>query len=45
MAAMMMAVVLTVCAATPTGSFAFASGADAQSQAGFRHVKEMLETV
>lgn len=32
MAAMMMAVVLTVCAATPAGSFAFASGADAQSQ-------------
>ena len=31
-AAMMMAVVLTVCAATPTGSFAFASGADTQSQ-------------
>ncbi len=31
MAAMMMAVVLTVCAATPAGSFAFASGVDAQS--------------
>lgn len=31
MAAMMMAVVLTVCAATPAGSFAFALGADAQS--------------
>lgn len=30
-AAMMMTVVLTVCAATPAGSFAFASGADAQS--------------
>ncbi|MDE6853131.1 MAG: prealbumin-like fold domain-containing protein, partial [Lachnospiraceae bacterium] len=32
-AAMMMAVVLTVCAATPAGSFAFASSADAQSEA------------
>ena len=40
MAAMMMAVVLTVCAATPTGSFAFASGADAQSQAAEEVVTE-----
>lgn len=40
MAAMMMAVVLTVCAAAPTGSFAFASGADVQSQAEEETVTE-----
>ncbi len=40
MAAMMMAVVLTVCAATSAGSFAFASGADAQSKAAEEAVTE-----
>lgn len=39
-AAMMMAVVLTVCAATPAGSFAFASGADAQSNTAEEAVTE-----
>lgn len=39
-AAMMMAVVLTVCAATPAGSFAFASSADAQSEAVGKAVTE-----
>ena len=39
-AAMMMAVVLTVCAATPAGSFAFASSADAQSETVGKAVTE-----
>lgn len=40
MAAMMMAVVLTVCTVAPTGSFAFASGADIQSNAAGETVTE-----
>lgn len=40
MAAMMLAMVLTVCAAAPAGSFAFASGADAQSKAAEEAVTE-----
>ena len=40
MAAVMLAVVLTVCAAAPAGSFAFASGADAQSKAAEEDVTE-----
>ena len=40
MAAMMMAMVLTVCAATPAGSFAFASGVDVQSNTAEKTVTE-----
>lgn len=40
MAAMMLAVVLTVCAAAPAGSFVFASGADTQSKAAEEAVTE-----
>ncbi len=40
MAAMIMAVVLTVCTAAPTGSFAFASGADAKGNTAERTVTE-----
>lgn len=41
-AAMMMAVVLTVCAATPTGSFAFASDVDAQGSTAHETVAEKI---